>query len=283
MSKDCESHNCEDCEHDCSSCEKSGNCSHEKPEKLTPNENSNIKHVYGVVSGKGGVGKSLVCSLLANKLSAQGLKVGILDADVTGPSIPKVYGTSTEITATEEAMNPVVSKNNIKIISANLLLDEPDSPVAWRGPVVSGAISQFFNMVNWGDLDVLLVDMPPGTSDVFLTVMQLLPIDGIVCVTSPQELVEMIVGKAINLAKMMEVKVVSLVENMSYFECPDCGKKHEIYGKSSVEAAAKKYGIKATDKIPIDAKFAQLSDAGKIYEFDTKDLLENTAKYITKK
>lgn len=277
---DCENQNCEDCTHDCDSCGHAGNCEHKAPQKLETNKNSNIKHVVGVVSGKGGVGKSLVCALLACKMQNEGLNVGILDADVTGPSVPKIFGVTGQLTATEEAMNPAKSVNDIKMVSANLILEDADAPVAWRGPVVSGAISQFYNMTNWGNVDVLLVDMPPGTSDVFLTVMQMLPVDGIVCVSTPQDLVEMIVGKAINLAAMMDVAVLSLVENMSYFKCPDCEKQHEIYGPSKADAISKKYNIKAVDKLPINADFAKLCDLGKVHEIDTSNILDNSFKVI---
>ena len=268
-------HNCDNCEHDCSNCEKSGHCDHKMPEKLVPNTNSNIKHVIGIVSGKGGVGKSLVCSMLASKLNKAGYKTGILDADVTGPCIPKVFGINQQLTATEEAMNPAQTKTGIKMISANLLLENPDSPVAWRGPVVTGAISQFFNMTNWGEIDYLLVDMPPGTSDVFLTVMQLLPIDGIVCVSTPQDLVEMIVGKAINLAKMMNVNVFGIVENMSYFKCDNCDKKHEIYGPSKIEEIKEKYDIDTADKLPINSSFAEQCDMGNAEDINTDEILNN--------
>lgn len=257
----------ENCSHDCANCDKKGNC---EIKKLEPNANSYIKKIIGVVSGKGGVGKSLVCGLLATKLSKEGKKVGILDADITGPSVPKMFGVKGQLTATDEAMNPAETKG-IKMVSANLILDDPTSPVAWRGPVVSGAIQQFFNMVNWGDIDVLLVDMPPGTSDVFLTVMNMLPVDGIVVVTTPQDLVEMIVDKAINLANMMNVPVLGIIENMSYFECPDCGAKHNIYGESKIDA---------TDKLPINPEFAKAVDAGKLYSINTSNLLENIVKEI---
>lgn len=268
------------CTHDCSSCGKADSCDKKMPEKLKANKNSNIKKIIGVVSGKGGVGKSLVCAMLANKLSKNNLKVGILDADVTGPSIPKIFGVKGQLTASEDALNVAIGPNNLKMISANLMLDDPDSPVAWRGPVVSGAISQFFNMTNWGDIDVMLVDMPPGTSDVFLTVMQMLPIDGIICVTSPQDLVEMIVGKAINLARMMNVNVLSLVENMSYFTCNNCGQQHDIFGKSQIEDTARKYNIENFDRLPIDKGFAKMCDQGKAMDIDTSKLLDNSSKAI---
>lgn len=270
----------EECTHDCSTCGKKGGCDHAKPEKLTPNNNSLIKHVIGVVSGKGGVGKSLVCSILAKKLNEQGLKTGILDADVTGPSIPKIFGVKGMLTATDEALNPKESKNGIKMVSANLILEDPSSPVAWRGPVVSGAITQFYNMTNWGDIDVLLVDMPPGTSDVFLTVMQMIPTDGIICVSTPQDLVEMIVGKAINLANMMNIDVLGAAENMSYYECDKCGKKHEIFGESKIDEIASKYNIKYTDRLPINPEFAKYCDQGKLEDLNTDNLLNECTKAI---
>ncbi|MDO5328838.1 MAG: P-loop NTPase [Coriobacteriia bacterium] len=261
----------ENCNHECSNCEHANNCESAEPIKLEPNENSKIARVIGVVSGKGGVGKSLVCGLLATKLQKKGKSVGILDADITGPSVPKMFGITEQLTATEGAMNPAVSKSGIKMVSANLILDNPSNPVAWRGPVISGAIQQFFNQVNWGDVDVLLVDMPPGTSDVFLTVMQSLPIDGIVIATTPQTLVDMIVKKATSLAKMMNIKVLGMVENMAYFKCPDCDKKHYIYGEPDGDA---------TDELPLDANFARMCDDGKIEDIDTDDLLNNIIKEI---
>ena len=200
------------------------------PSKYTTNAASNVKHVIGVVSGKGGVGKSLVTSLLASELRKKGFSVGILDADVTGPSIPKTFGVTDKLHADETGIYPALTDSGIKVMSVNLMLPKGDMPVAWRGPVVSGIIKQFWDETNWGDVDYMLIDMPPGTSDVFLTVFQMLPVDGIVTVSAPQELVAMIVGKAVNLAHDLDVPVVGLVENMAYFKCDECGKEHHIFG-----------------------------------------------------
>ncbi len=244
------------------------------PEVLTPNKRSSIKHVIGVVSGKGGVGKSLVTSLLASEANRRGLKVGIMDADVTGPSIPKAFGFTNPLTGDEDGVYPGQTKSGIKLISTNLMLPAEDMPVVWRGPVVSGVVKQFFNETNWGDLDYLFVDMPPGTSDVLLTVFQSLPIDGIVTVSAPQELVAMIVGKAVNMARDMRVPVLGLVENMAYFTCPDCGSKHYIFGDPQGEAVAKRYQIPAYATLPMDPQFASLVDAGKIEQYDVEGALD---------
>lgn len=266
----------EECSHECSGCGVSdcGDRSDPQDHILKPNKRSEIKHVIGVVSGKGGVGKSFVTSLLATEMQKRGHRVGILDADVTGPSIPKAFGIDGHLTADEDGLNPGVTEGGIKIISTNLLLPENDMPVAWRGPVISGIISQFFNEVNWGELDYLFVDMPPGTSDVLLTVFQSLPIDGIVTVSAPQELVAMIVGKAVNLAKDMKVEVLGLVENMAYFTCNDCGKKHYLFGKPQGEEVAKRYHIPAYATLPLDPDFSQKCDAGKAEEYNVGDALE---------
>ena len=226
----------EECSHECSSCGVSGcgdRTAEAGPSTLAPNKRTNVKHVIGVVSGKGGVGKSLVTSLLASEMNKRGHKVAILDADITGPSIPKSFGVDSRLTADADGINPAKSASGIEVMSVNLMLPEGDMPVAWRGPVVTGAIKQFWQEVNWGDVDYMFVDMPPGTSDVFLTVFQSLPVDGIVTVSAPQELVAMIVGKAVNLAKSLEVPVVGLVENMAYFKCDECGKEHHIFGDGS--------------------------------------------------
>ena len=244
------------------------------PAILEPNAVSSIKHVIGVVSGKGGVGKSLVTSLLASEANKRGLKVGIMDADVTGPSIPKSFGITNPLTADENGVFPAQTQSGIKLISTNLMLPAEDMPVVWRGPVVSGVVKQFFNETNWGELDYLLVDMPPGTSDVLLTVFQSLPIEGIVTVSAPQELVAMIVGKAVNMAHEMNVPVLGLVENMAYFQCPDCGKKHYIFGDPQGEAVAKRYQIPAFASLPIDPQFATLVDAGKVEEYDVAGALD---------
>ena len=230
------------------------------------NEYSNIKKVYGIVSGKGGVGKSLVTSLLAGDAARKGMKTAILDGDITGPSIPKSFGVHQKTYGTDIGIMPAETRTGIKLMSINLLVDNEEDPVIWRGPVIAGAVQQFWTDVAWGDVDVMFVDMPPGTGDVPLTVFQSLPVDGIIVVTSPQELVEMIVGKAVKMASMMNVPIMGLVENMSYFKCPDCGKTHEIFGKSTVDKVAEKYGITNTARLPIDPKITSLVDAGKIEE-----------------
>lgn len=263
----------EDCGGSCSSCGVSGCGAREEPAKYQPNSRSDIKKVIAVVSGKGGVGKSLVTSLLASELAKQGKKVGILDADVTGPSIPKAFGVTERPVPDADGINPVETAEGIKLISVNLLLPEGDTPVAWRGPVITGILNQFFAEVNWGELDVLLIDMPPGTSDVFLTVFQMFPVDGIVTVSAPQELVGMIVGKAVNLAHSMEVPVIGLVENMAYFKCDDCGKEHHIFGKPQGADVAKKYDIDAVATLPMDPAFAAAVDAGRVYDYDPEGAL----------
>ena len=265
------------CSGSCSSCgvEGCGDRTAElAPEFLDTNAKSHVKYVIGVVSGKGGVGKSLVTSLLAAEMQKKGYKVAILDADVTGPSIPKTFGVDAKIAVDMYGVIPCKTESGIKIISTNLMLPEDDQFVAWRGPVVAGVIQQFWNETSWGDIDVLFVDMPPGTSDVFLTVFQQLPVDGIVTVSAPQELVGMIVGKAVNLAHNMKVNVLGLVENMSYFVCDECNKKHYIYGQPQAEAIAAKYEIPAWASLPIDPKFARLCDQGKIEEYDVQGALD---------
>ena len=232
------------------------------------NEYSDVKKIIGVISGKGGVGKSLVTSLMAVLANRSGLKTAILDADITGPSIPKSFSLHTKAVGNECGIIPVKTKSGIKVMSINLLVDNEGDPVIWRGPVIAGAVQQFWTDVAWGDIDVMFVDMPPGTGDVPLTVFQSLPVDGIIVVTSPQELVEMIVSKAVKMADMMNVPILGLVENMSYFECPDCGKRHEIFGASRVDAVASAYGIGSTARLPIDSKITTLVDNGKIEDMD---------------
>ena len=267
----------EECSHECSSCGVSGcgdRTAEAGPSTLAPNNRTNVKHVIGVVSGKGGVGKSLVTSLLASEMNKRGHKVAILDADTTGPSIPKSFGVDSRLTADADGINPAKSASGIEVMSVNLMLPEGDMPVAWRGPVVTGAIKQFWQEVNWGDVDYMFVDMPPGTSDVFLTVFQSLPVDGIVTVSAPQELVAMIVGKAVNLAKSLEVPVVGLVENMAYFKCDDCGKEHHIFGEPQGAAVAEKYGIPAVATLPMDPSFARLVDEGKVEAYEVEGALD---------
>ncbi|MCM1114862.1 MAG: Mrp/NBP35 family ATP-binding protein [Clostridium sp.] len=264
-----------ECTHDCSTC--SSNCADRKPAKedfLKPmNKYSKIKKVIGVVSGKGGVGKSLVTCLLASKCAKAGLKVGILDADITGPSIPKSFGVTSRAMQDEECLLPTVA-DNIKMMSINLLLEDVNSPVVWRGPVISGVIEQFWSDVRWGELDYLFVDMPPGTGDVALTVFQSLPVDGIVIVSTPQDLVKMIVNKAYNMAKLMDVPVLGLVENMSYYVCEDCGKKINIFGESKIDETAAELGVPVLAKLPINPEINKLVDNGRIYDAACSELDE---------
>ena len=251
--------------------------------KLAQNDMSSVKHVIGVVSGKGGVGKSLVSGLIAADAARKGLKVGILDADITGPTIPHMFGFNhVGITAQNNLLVPARTKEGIEVMSINLLLRNPDDPVIWRGPVIGGCVKQFWNEVVWGDLDVLVVDMPPGTGDVALTVFQSIPVDGVVIVASPQDLVATIVGKAVNMAKSMDVPVLGLVENMSYFECPDCGKKHYIFGDSHIDEVAEKYGVDVLARLPMNPDFAAMCDEGKVMDIpnpgiDVEKLLDKAA------
>ncbi|MDE6232903.1 MAG: Mrp/NBP35 family ATP-binding protein [Lachnospiraceae bacterium] len=243
------------------SCE---NCSHKQGithEKL--NERSSIKKVIGIVSGKGGVGKSFVTSSLASELAGLGYKVGIMDADITGPSIPKMFGIREKASGDENGIFPVVTNGGIKVISVNVLLENEDDPVIWRGPVLGGAVKQFWTDVVWGELDYLLIDMPPGTGDVPLTVFQSIPVDGIVIVTSPQDLVKLIVKKAYNMAGQMNIPVLGLVENYSYMECPDCGKKIKVFGESKIDETAQELSLKVLGRIPIMPQMAQSADEGK--------------------
>ncbi len=235
----------------------------EEPPTFELNQFSRIKHVIGVVSGKGGVGKSLVTGILARELARTGALVGILDADITGPSIPRMFGLAEEkAMGLADMIVPVTTSGGIKVMSANLVLEHEDDPVLWRGPILAGALRQFWAETYWEHLDYLLVDMPPGTGDVALTTFQSLPIDGVVIVSSPQDLVQMVVGKAVNMAKMMNVPVYGIVENMGYLECPHCGKKIEPFGPSHLAATAAHYGLKALGQLPIDARFAEVCDAG---------------------
>lgn len=260
-----------ECTHDCSSC--SQDCGSRKESFIQPmNEHSNIKRVVGVVSGKGGVGKSLVTCLLAAKCRKAGLKVGILDADVTGPSVPKSFGLTGNAMQDETGLLPTVSKTGVKIMSVNLLLEDVNSPVVWRGPVISGMIQQFWTDVNWGELDILFVDMPPGTGDVALTVFQSLPVDGIVIVSTPQDLVKMIVNKAYNMAEMMNVPVLGLIENMSYFICPNCSEKHSIFGESQIDETAAELNLPVLAKLPIDQQNARLVDDGRVEDIESPEL-----------
>lgn len=232
------------------------------------NKYSKIKKVIGVVSGKGGVGKSLVACMLASKCAQAGLKVGVLDADVTGPSVPKSFGVTERAMQDGECLLPSVAENGVKIMSINLLLEDVNSPVVWRGPVISGVIEQFWTDVRWGELDYLFVDMPPGTGDVALTVFQSLPVDGIIIVSTPQDLVKMIVNKAYNMADMMHVPVLGLVENMSYYICPHCDEKISIFGESQIDETAKELGLPVIAKLPINPQINQLVDKGRIFDVE---------------
>ena len=260
-----------ECTHNCSTC--SSGCGSSEfhrdeslMEKLMPG--ASVRKVIAVVSGKGGVGKSMVTSLLAAETQRRGFRTAILDADLTGPSIPKAFGVSERMRAAADHMLPVTTPSGIQMVSMNLLLDAPEEPALWRGPVIVGVVAQFWSEVMWDDVDYMFIDLPPGTGDVPLTVMQGLPLDGIVIVSSPQDLVGMIVEKAVKMARMMKVPVLSLVENMSYFICPDCGKVHEIFGESKVQKFAAIYGIDAFIRLPINPDSARLVDEGRVEDID---------------
>lgn len=243
------------------------------------NRYSSIKKVIGIVSGKGGVGKSFVTAALANAMQKKGYRVGILDADITGPSIPKMYGLHGPAVGNEKGILPAQTENGIPVMSLNLLVDDEEAPVVWRGPVIAGTVKQFWTDVVWGELDYLFVDMPPGTGDVPLTVFQSLPVNGIVIVTSPQELVQLIVKKAIHMANMMDIPVLGLVENYSYLKCPDCGKQIKLFGESHVEEAAENLGISVLAKLPLEPENAALADEGKFHLLDSP-LLEQAAEAV---
>ena len=269
-----------ECTHDCSSC--SAACaSRDKQSMLEPqNRSSNVKHVIGVVSGKGGVGKSLVTSMLAVTMARRGFKTAILDADITGPSIPKAFGLKTgSVEGSELGMFPPQTKTGIEVMSLNLLVDEETKPVVWRGPVIAGTVKQFWTDVVWNEVDYMFVDMPPGTGDVPLTVFQSLPIDGIIVVSSPQDLVSLIVEKAMKMAALMNIKVIGLVENYSFFKCPCCGEETKIYGESNIDALAKQYGVDVLAKLPIDSSLAKLCDKG-IIELMENDYMDSAADKI---
>ncbi len=259
-----------ECNHDCASC--SAECSSRKTDRSefleALNSASSVKKVIGIVSGKGGVGKSLVTSMMAVSMNRKGKRTAILDADITGPSIPTAFGIDTSegvgVTPDGKLMMPSKSLEGVEIMSSNLLLDHNTDPVIWRGPVIAGAVKQFWSETLWQDIDYMFVDMPPGTGDVPLTVFQSLPVDGIIIVTSPQELVSMIVAKAVNMAKKMEIPILGVVENMSYLECPDCKKRISVFGESHIEEVAKENGIPVLAKLPIDPKISQMVDAGQV-------------------
>lgn len=268
----------ENCNHDCSSCGE--NCAERAIEKEPQNAMSNIKKVYAVISGKGGVGKSLVSSLLAVEAQRLGLKTAVLDADVTGPSIPKTFGIREKAMGNDSGLFPAESKMGTKIMSVNMLLENDTDPVVWRGPVIAGVVKQFWTDVIWGDIDLMVIDCPPGTGDVPLTVFQSIPVDGIIVVTSPQDLVSMIVEKAVNMAEMMHVPIVGVIENMSYFVCDKCGEKHYIYGKGNTKQIAAMHGIENYAELPIDKNLANLCDHGLIELNETTALKEFCEKIL---
>lgn len=251
------------CTHDCSSCDK--NCTERQtPQSLLAklNPHARVQKVIAVCSGKGGVGKSMVTALLAAATQKAGLQAGVLDADITGPSIPKMFGVHERAQGDQSGVYPVLSPSGVQLMSLNLLLENETDPVIWRGPLITGTVTQFWTEVVWDNVDILFVDMPPGTGDTTLTVFQSLPVDGIVFVTTPQELVGMIVEKAVNMARTMHLPLTALVENMSYFTCPDCGKQHDIFGKSHVQEIAQKFGIGTTARLPLDPAIAAAADRG---------------------
>ena len=255
----------ENCSHDCSSC--SANCSSRKPGEMPkdkPHLLSRIKHVIGVVSGKGGVGKSFVTGLLASEMTRRGFSCGVLDADITGPSIPKMFGIHERATGDQDGIYPVTSAGGVQVMSLNLLLDNETDPVIWRGALITGTVRQFWTDVIWKDVDYLFIDMPPGTGDVTLTVFQSLPVDGIVIVSTPQDLVKMIVGKAVKMAQMMNVPVLGLVENMSYLKCTECGKELPVFGKSHAEELGKEFNLSPVARLPLNPSVAAAVDDGRI-------------------
>ena len=278
MSEEYKNENCteEGCSAEsCAGCAHAGNCESQKTDMREPaNPYSSVKRVIGIISGKGGVGKSLVTASLARMMKDKGYNVGILDADITGPSIPKMYGIHEMATGREQGIFPCIAKDDTRIMSVNLLLEDEDAPVIWRGPIIAGVVKQFWTDVIWDDLDYLFVDMPPGTGDVPLTVFQSLPVDGVVIVTSPQDLVQMIVKKAYNMAKQMNIPVLGIVENYSYVKCPDCGKELKVFGESHIEEIAEELGVPVLGKMPIDPAIAEAVEAEKFYEVTNPYLSE---------
>ena len=269
-----------ECTHDCSTCGE--NCASRVEDfRKSLHEGSSVKKVIAVVSGKGGVGKSLVTSLMASEMQRRGYNAAVLDADITGPSIPKSFGVTEHARGTEEYLLPVTTHTGLQLMSINLILENETEPVVWRGPVIAGAVTQFWTDVLWTDVDYMFVDLPPGTGDVPLTVFQSLPIDGVIIVTTPQDLVGMIVAKAVNMANMMNVPVLGLVENMSYFKCPDCGKEYSIFGDSKVEQEAREFGIEHFVRLPIDPVVAAMVDAGEV-ESVSGEHIAALADYIEK-
>ena len=271
----------EECTHDCKTCGKS--CGERKENfdfSAALNAASKVGKVIAVASGKGGVGKSFVTTMLAVEASRRGLKVGILDADITGPSIPKGFGLAGGSYQSEDGIEPSVTTSGIRVISLNMLVEDPSDPVVWRGPVIAGAVKQFWSEVHWGELDVMFVDMPPGTGDVPLTVFQSLPVDGVVVVTTPQDLVEMIVSKSAKMAAIMKKPILGLVENMSYLKCPDCGRIIEVFGKSTAEDLARRFSIPETVRLPIDPAFSAAIDAGAAETIDLPEFESFASKML---
>jgi len=274
MSENC-NHNCNDCQENCAERKKSDF-------SVEPHELSNIKKVIGIISGKGGVGKSMVTSMLAVSMNRLGYHTAILDADITGPSIPKAFGIKEKATGSKLGLNPVKTKTGIDIMSVNLLLNNDTDPVIWRGPIIGNVVKQFWTDVIWKDVDYMFIDMPPGTGDVPLTVFQSIAVDGIIVVTSPQELVSMIVAKAVKMAEMMNIPIIGLIENMSYFKCPDCGKEHKIFGDSHIDEIAKEHKLQVLAKLPINPKISAACDRGMIELFEG-DWLEPVARILEEK
>lgn len=274
----------ENCTSNCSTC--SSKCASRKPSKEEmyepSNEYSNVKRVIGIVSGKGGVGKSLITSCLSVLMRRKGYETAVLDADITGPSIPKAFGIHEQAKGDENFIFPAETKTGIKMMSVNLLLDNEETPVVWRGPVISGTVKQFWSQVTWGNIDYMFVDMPPGTGDVPLTVFQSIPLDGIIIVTSPQELVSMIVGKAVNMAQSMNVPILGMIENYSYYECDNCGTRLSIFGESHLEETAKKYNLDILAQIPINPEVAKTVDAGNVEDIEAS-WLDDAARTLEKK
>ena len=265
----------EECNHNCSSC--GSNCDSRTEQQdfhKKLHEGSSVKKVIGIVSGKGGVGKSMITSLLAHAANQSGKHTAILDADITGPSIPRTFGIQNKAFSNGEVLMPATSRDGVEVMSTNLILENDTDPVIWRGPVIASCVQQFWTDVLWKDIDVMMVDMPPGTGDVPLTVFQSLPVDGIIIVTTPQQLVSMIVEKAVKMASQMDIPILGVVENMSYFECPDCGKRYEIFGESHIDELAAKFGIQNVAKLPIDSSIADFADRGAIEDYEGANLEE---------
>ena len=269
-----------ECTHDCSTCGES--CSSREPQSLLKahHADAHVGKVYGIVSGKGGVGKSMVTSQLAVTMQRRGYRTAVLDADITGPSIPKAFGLTEKAGGTESALFPVETKTGIQVMSINLLLENDTDPVLWRGPIIGSVVTQFWTDVLWDNVDYMFVDMPPGTGDVALSTFQSLPVDGIIVVTSPQDLVSMIVGKAVKMAKMMNIPVLGIVENYSYLACPDCGKHISVFGESHIDEVAARYELPVLAKLPIDPKLAAAVDAGKIEDAKLPDELSGALKTV---